>query len=63
MDKLKTPKGWRKGQTIFNFLEWLHTNRGYSLPAYTPHSRMADPFHIPDVMFDDLYNEFLKEIT
>ena len=44
MKNLKTPKGLRKGQTIFNFLAWLKTEKGFSGEA--GENRMADPFHI-----------------
>lgn len=53
--KIKTPKGWRKGQTIFNFLEWLRVEKGYWQAK-----RMADPFNIPDDEFDELFEEFLE---
>ena len=66
---LHTPKGWRKGQTIFNFLGWLKTEKGYS-PEFLmgkeeeedslATGRMADPFHIPDKELDELFMEFLK---
>ena len=45
---LKTPKNWRRGQTIFNFLEWL-TTQGYPTEQS---SRMADIFHIQDETLD-----------
>jgi len=52
------PKSWRKGQTIFNFLEFL-MSRGYnSNQSY----RMADPFHISDEELDELWGEFIKEV-
>lgn len=47
--KIKTPKGWRIGQTLFNFFSWLKTNKG-----------IEDPFHIFDPEFERLYKEFLK---
>lgn len=53
---IKTPKGWRQGQTIFNFLEWLHTSKGYSTNQ-TP--RTADPFHIGDKELSELFEEFI----
>jgi hypothetical protein len=55
---MKRPKNWRKGQTIFNFFEWLHTNKHL---ATNQNKRMADPFHITDEVWDKLYDEFLKE--
>lgn len=54
---IQTPPSWRKGQTIFNFLEWLST-KDYPTAQST---RMADPFHISDKEFDKLWEEFLKE--
>jgi len=56
--KEKIPKGWRKGQTIFNFLAWL-TQKGYGNP--NPHRLdMADPYYITDEDWDKWYQEFLK---
>jgi hypothetical protein len=67
---IKTPKDWRKGQTIFNFLWWLHAEKEYrtetirfngsSSNPVTATGRMADPFHIPDAEMDKLYEEFLS---
>lgn len=57
--KLHTPKGWRMGQTIFNFLEWLAAHKGYDAGQ---NKRMADPFYIFDSDFERLYKEFLKEM-
>lgn len=45
---IKTPKGWRKGQTLVNFLAWVH------LVAKN------DPFYIEDRELDKLFKEFLK---
>ena len=58
MKKLQTPKNWRKGQSIFNFLEWLKIIKKY--PS-NQSDRLADPFHIPDTEMNTLYTEFLKE--
>lgn len=55
---IKTPKGWRKGQTIFNFLEWLLSHGGYANQAG---SRAADTFHMSDEELDTKWEEFLKE--
>jgi len=46
---------WRKGQTVFNFLEWLQTDKGYES---NQNPRMADCFHITDDEFDKLWDEF-----
>lgn len=55
---IKTPTRWRKGQTIFNFLEWLLQN-GHA-PA-NQNARMADPFHLRDEEFNKLGEQYLKE--
>lgn len=55
---LAVPKGWRMGQSIFNFLEWLKRERGY-MGEFLHEGRMADPFHISDDDFQKLYAEFL----
>jgi type III secretory pathway lipoprotein EscJ len=55
--QLRVPKGLRKGQTIFNFLEWLRA-KGY---PNDQSSRMADIFHIQDREFEKLYREFIKD--
>lgn len=60
MIEITMPKGWRKGQTVFNFLWWLHDTKGYSQEIGAG-GRMADPFHISDKEFDELYAEFLTE--
>ncbi len=64
------PKGWRKGQTIFNFLWWLKEHRliptellgwdGKMAPEYAK-GRMADVFNIPDAKLEAYYAEFLLE--
>ena len=59
MNNIKTPENWRKGQTVFNFLEWLAANKGY---PYNQSMRMVDPFHIPDKEWDKLVEEFNKEM-
>jgi hypothetical protein len=53
------PKDWRKGQTIFNFLEWLR-NKGFGT---IQSSRMADPFYIGDEEWDKLYSEYLSSLS
>ena len=55
---MKRPRGWRKGQTLFNFLEWLKESN--NVPA-DQDNRMADPFHISDERLDQLWAEFLAE--
>ena len=57
----KIPKGWRKGQTLFNFLWWLKREKGY--PGEPEESgRMADPFNISDAKLDTLYKQFLLNL-
>jgi hypothetical protein len=56
---MKTPVGWRKGQTIFNFLDWLG-RKGYS-HNHTQSHNMVDPFYIRDEDWDKFYEQFLEE--
>jgi hypothetical protein len=56
---MKLPTGWRKGQFYFNFLEWLNMEKGYD-NEQSP--RMADPFHISDDKWDQLLEEFEKQM-
>ena len=53
--KINVPRSWRKGQTLFNFLEWLATDKGIS-PNKT--LRIADTFHIPDEELDKYIEEY-----
>ena len=55
---MKKPTGWRKGQTIFNFLEWLKHSKDLDT---NQNIRMADPFYITDEHWDRYYKEFLNE--
>lgn len=55
---IKPPKGWRKGQTIFNFLTWL-TSHGGTINQLGTHA--ADPFYMEDEMFDQKWRQFIKE--
>lgn len=64
IEKRIVPNGWRSGQFLFNFLEWLRTDKGYDgevIPTH-PHlsTRMADPFHIPN---NDLAQAIYREIA
>jgi len=54
------PKGWRKGQFIFNFLEWIKIQYYHDKSKTT---RMIDPFYITDEQFDKYYNEYIKTLT
>lgn len=53
------PKGWRKGQTIFNFLSWLKENHKVSTIAERQND-MIDPYYIEDKDWDRLFKDFLK---
>lgn len=55
---IEKPVYIRKGQQLFNFLEWVRIKKGQSITDLG--GRMADPYHIPDVEFDSLYEEFLE---
>ena len=44
------PKGWRKGQTIYNFLTWLTEDK---------YERY---YYVSDEQWDKWYEEFLREI-
>lgn len=55
--ELNRPTGWRKGQFIFNFLEWLLTEKKIN---NNQSYRLADSFHLPDKDFDKYYKEFCK---
>ena len=50
-------KEMRKGQHLFNFLEWLRVEKGYEANQSL---RMADPFYIQDKEWDKLLEEYLK---
>lgn len=50
----------RKGQHIFNFLEWLHQEKG--IPNEQS-NRMADPFHLSDEEWDKYLEEFNQLIN
>ena len=43
------PKGWRKGQTIYNFLTWLTEDK---------YERY---YYVSDEQWDKWYEEFLRE--
>lgn len=55
---IQTPPGWRKGQTIFNFLEWLLRHGEHPNQAG---SRAADTFYMTDKAFDLAWKHFLAE--
>lgn len=57
---IKTPTGWRKGQTIFNFLEWLRIEKGIDEVFGSSGGRMAAPFHLSDKLFDKYWIEFIN---
>jgi len=55
---MEKPRTWRKGQTLFNLLEWMGNN-GHAPRTNT--ERLSDPFHITDDEFDRLYEQFMEE--
>ena len=55
--EIKCPEDWRKGQTIFNFLEWL---RKQGVPT-NQNARLCDTFHLADEAFDKYYKQWAKE--
>ena len=57
--KLKRPRRWRKGQVIFNYLEWLY---GTGKAEPNQNQRMADPFYISDEDWDMWWDEHQKEV-
>ena len=54
---IKRPKRIRKGQQIFNFLEWCRVNKDL---GFGQAHRMGDPFFISDELWDEYYAEFLR---
>lgn len=54
---MKKPKGWRTGQTIYNFLYWLRKNEVVDDAV----GDIADPFHLSDEAWDKYYKLFLEE--
>lgn len=55
---MSAPYGWRYGQFIFNFLEWLK-DKGYDGGQS---NRLADTFHIPNEEFEKLLEEYEKTL-
>ena len=54
------PKGWRKGQTIFNFLEWC--GHFAHLPLNQAGPRCGDPFYVSDERFDRLWAMYTADL-
>lgn len=54
------PEGWRIGQTLFNFLEWLRQEKNYQGGENT--GRMADPFYISDEDMLKYYKEYINTL-
>jgi hypothetical protein len=52
--KINIPKNWRRGQFLFNFLEFCKT-KGVS---GNQNVRLADTFHLSDDEFEGLLKEF-----
>ncbi len=55
---MERPKGWRKGQMVFNFLQWCKQHG----VAGNQNHRLADTFHLSDAEYDRLWQEFCKEV-
>lgn len=60
---IKAINGWRKGQTIFNFLWWLHDIKGieteYSVASRGCTScRQADVFYMSDDELNSYWEEY-----
>lgn len=51
------PENWRTGQTLFNFLEWLHEVKGLT---NAQSGRMADPFHLADDQMKLYWKEYIE---
>ena len=49
----------RKGQEMFNFLEWLHQEKGVGT---NQNKRMADPFNLSDYDWDRYMVEYKKTL-
>jgi hypothetical protein len=58
MDFKEIPE-YRKGQAIFNFLEWIRVKKDWKSGLQS--DRMFDPFALSDDTFDALYDEYLDE--
>ena len=56
---VEIPKGWRKGQTLFVFLEWLKTKKGVE---GNQNQRLADTFHLSDKELESYIKEY-NELT
>ena len=54
---LEVQERWRKGQLIFNFLEWLRNEKGIS---GNQNARLADSFRLSDDEWDKYLKEFLS---
>lgn len=58
MLKIKQVNGLRLGQQMFDFLEWLHMEKGYSRGESW---RCADIFYIPDEELQKLLEEYYED--
>lgn len=54
------PEGWRIGQTLFNFLEWLKEEK--QVGSYSSLDRVADPFYISDELIIKYYKEYINTL-
>lgn len=50
------PEDLRLGQNLFNLLEWLHKEKGFTNDQS---HRMADPFYFTDDDFDKYAQEYM----
>ena len=55
---IKIPENWRRGQFMFNFLEFL---RAKGVPTNQSY-RLADTFHLSDEDWDKYLEEFFNQL-
>lgn len=56
---IKTPNGWRKGQTIINFLIWLKNDKHVEVG---PMKTIADIFYTDDARLDAWWEEYIDNL-
>lgn len=56
--KIEIPEEFRKGQAIFNFLEWLAVKKGVNK---NQNHRLADTYYLLDKDFDKFYREYFNQ--
>lgn len=57
--EMRKPAKWRKGQMMFNFLEFCLNN---GVPG-NQNARLADTFHLSDKQYDELWEAFCNQIN